>query len=423
MASARFQILVLGAGIVGVGTALQLARRGHAVALVDRRAPGRETSHGNAGIIQREAVVPYAFPRQWAALRDAALCRGAAVNWHLRALPRLAAPLARYWWHSAPARHRRIADDYARLIAHCQDEHQALLQDSGAESLLRREGFRVAFRTPAALAQAAALADDAARRHGVRHAVLDAAALARAEPALQPTLRTGLAGALHWLDPWTVSDPGELVARYAQRFRRLGGELHLGDATSLQPDGAGWRVSTAHGALQARHAVIALGPWSGELVRRLGYRLPLFVKRGYHRHFGLAADRPPLQLPLLDAERGYVLAPMARGIRLSTGAEFASLGAAPSPVQLPRALRAARELLPLGDPVDDEAWLGNRPCTPDMKPLIGPAPRHPGLWFNFGHAHQGFTLGPVSGRLIAEMIDGVQPLVDTAAFSPARFAA
>ncbi|WP_284617164.1 NAD(P)/FAD-dependent oxidoreductase [Aquabacterium humicola] len=419
MASGRFHILVLGAGIVGVATALQLARRGHAVALVDRRAPGRETSHGNAGIIQREAVVPYAFPRQWPALIDAALRRGAAVNWHLRALPGLAAPLARYWWHSAPARHRRIADDYARLIAHCQDEHAALLHDSEAEPLLRRDGFRIVFRTPAALAEAVAHADDVARRYGVRHAVLDGAALASAEPALRP----GLAGALHWLDPWTVSDPGELVRRYAQRFRRLGGELHLGDATSLQPDGAGWRVRTAHGALKARHAVIALGPWSAALTQRLGYRLPLFVKRGYHRHFGAAADRPSLQLPLLDAERGYVLAPMARGIRLSTGAEFARLGAPPSPVQLQRALQAARGLLPLGEPVDDEIWLGNRPCTPDMKPVIGSAPKHPGLWFNFGHAHQGFTLGPVSGRLIADMIDGVPPLVDAGAFSPARFAA
>ncbi|MET0543882.1 MAG: FAD-binding oxidoreductase, partial [Variovorax sp.] len=82
---------------------------------------------------------------------------------------------------------------------------------------------------------------------------------------------------------------------------------------------------------------------------------------------------------------------------------------------------AARELIDLPEPVESVPWLGNRPCTVDMKPVMGPAPKHPGLWFNFGHSHQGFTLGPVSGRLLAEMIEGSQTLVDPAPFAATRF--
>jgi D-amino-acid dehydrogenase len=113
---------------------------------------------------------------------------------------------------------------------------------------------------------------------------------------------------------------------------------------------------------------------------------------------------------------------MAAGLRLTTGAEFARLGAPPTPVQVQRATRDARELLALPEAPAAKPWLGNRPCTVDMKPVMGPAPHHAGLWFNFGHAHQGFTLGPVAGRLLAELIDGAPPCVDPGPTLPARWA-
>jgi D-amino-acid dehydrogenase len=125
---------------------------------------------------------------------------------------------------------------------------------------------------------------------------------------------------------------------------------------------------------------------------------------------------------ILDAEPGYLLAPMNRGIRLTTGAEFADRDAPKTPVQVDRAEPIARALFPLGDRLDSEPWMGARPCTPDMMPIIGPAPRHPNLWFGFGHAHHGMTLGPATGRLLAELITGETPFIDAKAFSAARFA-
>ncbi|WP_038202311.1 NAD(P)/FAD-dependent oxidoreductase [Xenophilus azovorans] len=407
-------VIVLGAGMVGTCTALHLAMRGHTVALVDRREPGRETSYGNAGIIQREAVEPYAFPRSIARLLGVALKRGSDVNYHLRALPRVAGGLARYWRHSGAAHYPAIAQAHARLIGHATSEHAPLIAAAGAEDLVRREGYLHIFRDAAGLDAALAEAEALARSHGLRHAALDGDALAAAEPAL----RRRLAGAVHWLDPWSVSDPGELVARYAAHFQRLGGTLVRGDAATLRPTATGWRVRTDDGPLDAEHAVVALGPWADLLLRPLGYRLPLFVKRGYHRHH---AGTPGPRLPLYDVARGLVIAPMRRGVRITTGAEFARRDAPATPWQLGRAEAHARELLDLGEPVEPQPWLGGRPCTADMKPVIGPAPRHRGLWFNFGHAHQGFTLGPVSGRLLAELIDGEAPLVDPTPYSAQRF--
>jgi D-amino-acid dehydrogenase len=410
----RCDVLVLGAGMVGTCTALQLARRGRAVVLVDRGAPGSETSHGNAGLIQREAVEPYPFPREFKALLKAALRRGVDVHYHPGALPALLPRLWRYWAASAPSRYATIAVQYSRLIEHCLAEHEVLMAECGAEALVRRTGYRHVYRSGTAFAAAAKRAEGLALRYGLRFAVQGPGALAQAEPGLLP----GLAGAVHWLETWCVGDPGELVRRYAARFEALGGQSRRGDAATLRRQGEAWQMQTSAGPVAAAHAVVALGPWSAPLLRCLGYRLPMFVKRGYHRHF---AGDSGLRVPLYDAERGYVLAPMARGLRLTTGAEFARLGAPATPVQLAKATQAAQELVRLGEALDEPAWLGNRPCTVDMKPVVGPAPRDPGLWFNFGHAHQGFTLGPASARLLADLMDGAVPYIDPAPYAPARF--
>ena len=412
-------IIVLGAGMVGVGTALSLQQRGHAVTLVDRAQPGRETSYGNAGIIQREAVRPYPFPRDVVTLARIATGISNDAHYHLGALGRIAPALWRYWSASAPRRYAGVVAAYSRLIVHCLTEHDAWIGPAGADDLVHKAGWLQAYRSGPVFDTAAALATTVAREHGLACALLDSAALA----AALPVLKKPLAGAVHWQDPWSVRDPGELVARYARLFMSRGGRFAIGDAMTLRREGAGWAVDAgAPGqppeAVRAAHAVIALGPWSDALVRGLGYRLPLFVKRGYHRHY--AGEAMP-GLPMLDVERGALLAPMARGLRITTGAEFARQDAPATPVQLARAEASAREIVALGRPVEVEPWLGARPCTADMLPVLGAAPRHRGLWFNFGHAHQGFTLGPVTGRLLAELISGERPFVDPAPYLAQRF--
>jgi D-amino-acid dehydrogenase len=407
-------ILVLGAGMVGTCTALHLQQRGYDVTLVDRGAPGQETSLGNAGLIQREAVEPYPFPREPGFMLDVALGRGAQVHWHAQGLWQMGKSLLGYLHHSHPLRHAQATAAYSRLIAHANNEHGPLIAAAGAQDLVGHEGYRYVFRTSQAFDKAAQRAEDLLARFGVRFQAENSAQLAQAEPAL----RRPLAGAVHWQDTWAVNDPGTLVQRYADLFVARGGAVLVGDAGSLQPQGAGWSVHTTDGPVHAQQAVLALGPWSDGFIRTLGYRFPLFIKRGYHQHYTPSAS---VRQPMLDAERGYVLAPMQRGLRLTTGAEFASIDASPTPVQLAKAEALARELIDLGQPLPEPPWLGARPCVADMLPVMGPAPRHPGLWFNFGHAHQGFTLGPVAGRLLAEMVSGEPLCVDPAPYSPKRF--
>ena len=408
--------IVLGAGIVGVCVALHLQRRGRNVLLVDRREPGRETSYGNAGIIQREAVRPRAFPRDIGELVRIGMKRGLDTRYDLTALPALASPLFQYWWNSAPARYRKIVTEYKSLIRHSIDEHSALITEAGAGDLIEKKGFLLLFRSERSRDQAYSGAEGDKRNFGVGSTELDVSALAR----LEPSLRMPMAGALHWTDPWTVRDPGGLVVAYAELFKRLGGTIAFGDAATVRSAGKSWIVDTAAGPQSGKEVVLALGPWSSAVTRSLGYRLPLFVKRGYHREYRMLPDGT-LNRPVLDVDIGYLLAPMHRGIRLTTGAEFARLDARRNEAQIEGTEAIARELLPLGERLDREPWLGARPATPDMKPIIGPAPNHPNLWFAFGHAHQGLTLGPVTGRLLGEMMTGETPFVGPLPFAAHRF--
>ncbi|RYF61810.1 MAG: FAD-binding oxidoreductase [Comamonadaceae bacterium] len=400
--------------MVGTCTALHLAMRGRTVVLLDRLEPGRETSYGNAGLIQREAVMPYPFPRRIGPLLNVALKRSAAVNYHWTALPGMASSLFRYWLNSSPARYAALAHAYAKLIELSTLEHDALIRASAAEDLVTKSGYLHVFRTSESFAAAVERAGQIGAAHGVNYAVLRSQELATAEPAL----RLPMAGGLHWPDAWSVNDPGAMVARYAAQFQRMGGILASGDAMSLQPAGAGWSVQTTGGRVTAEDAVIALGPWSPALLRQLGYRLPFFAKRGYHKHY--AADLMP-GLPMYDADRGMVMAPTVQGLRVTTGAEFAKVNAPLTPWQLERAERSARQLLALGAAVETAPWVGARPCTPDMNPVVGAAPWHRGLWVNTGHAHQGFTLGPACGRLLSELMDKDAPVVDSAPYDLSRF--
>lgn len=409
----KTDVVVLGAGIVGVSVAIHLAQRGRSVVLVDRRGAGEGTSFGNAGLIQREGGAPHRFPQHLPTLLGYLGNKAIPMRFQWRALPRMSRFLGLYWWHSRPGSYEAIVDDYSRLIAHSLSEHLPLIEAAGASDLIGRSGWLKVYRTQMAFDASRAEAESL-QPMGIEHRQLDPAAIEVEHPAL----RTTYVGGVQWTQPWSVRDPLALTQAYLKLFEKLGGRFARGDAMTLRPVPGRWEVDTADGAVTAQDIVVALGPWSDKLLRRLGRRLPLGGKRGYHMHYR-PLDGATLSLPTYD-EAGFLVAPMNRGLRLTTGAEFAALDAAPNPAQLDAAEAVARQSFPLGERLDEKPWMGVRPCTPDMKPIIGPEGRD-GLWLAIGHAHHGLTLGPATGRLLAEMMTGDATFVDPAPYSVKRF--
>lgn len=390
------EIIVLGAGMVGVSTALALQEQGHTVTLLDRRGPGEETSHGNAGMIQAEAMEPYPLPLDPGTVLAIAMGRTNDVAWRLSGLPHFLGPVLRYARNSMPKGYRaNVVPEWAGMIRRAQDDHGKLIAAAGADDLIARQGFRKVYRTAKGFDAAAATAERYRAEHGVPSILMDGRQVAEAEPALRKTL----AGAVHWTSSWACRDPGGLVRRYADLFMARRGSLVLGDAMSLERTGAGWKVQSHNGPITAERVVVCLGPWSPALLARFGHTIPMVFKRGYHRHFRV--ENGP-KLPMMDVEMGTFLSPMVAGLRVLTGAELGPLDMPPGTRQIDRSTAAARELFALGDKVEGPDWVGTRPCLPGMLPMIGPSAKQDGLWFNFGHGHQGFTLGPTTARLLAE---------------------
>ena len=240
MPSHSVDVIVLGAGIVGVSAALALQARGRTVALVDRlpEAAG-ETSFGNSGIVQTEGVLPYLFPRAIGEVARAAANRDPRAHMRHGSLPSIAPAIWRYFRASTQPRKAATGKVMAPLLFAAATEHVKLAQDAGASGLLRAGGWIKAYRSARGQELAHAEADEL-KPFGVKPIALDRAALT----ALEPHVGEKAIGGVHYTEPLSTSDPGALIQSYAALFVKRGGRMERGDALSLEPAGAGWMVTT-----------------------------------------------------------------------------------------------------------------------------------------------------------------------------------
>lgn len=413
----RCDVLIVGAGIVGITSALAVQLRGRSVILVDRRGLARETSFGNAGIIQRETIGRYAFPRDVRKVLKCAVNALPEARLHWPSFPWIANILFQYWMHSAP----RLVQQHARamwaITDRCLVEHEALMGQADVADMLRRTGYLQLFRWPEAM-------DAAIKAHERTRSYSDIVA-SPVEPdavkALEPEVGEGFVGGLFYPQSASVLDPGGVAEAYTALFKKRGGQFVIADGRAVEQTSDGWSLRGEGTSIRCRDVVVATGPWATDILRRLGLSVPLGVKRGYHMHFRPKAGATLLR-PVMDANHGYVITPMTRGIRLTTGAEFATRDAPPMPLQLNQVASIARRTFQLGDAIDDRPWLGCRPFLPDLLPAIGKVPGRRGLWVNFAHHHLGFTTAPTTARLLSELMSGSATSVDPAPYQIGRFA-
>jgi D-amino-acid dehydrogenase len=413
MKSQTTDVVVLGAGIVGVSTAYAARQRGLSVVLVDRREPGSETSYGNAGILSSGSISPLNNPSLWNALPKYLSNGHAALRWDPAWAIRNIDWIARFLANATASRLRPRATALHGLIGASLKLHREWIVKADAAQRLRETGWLKAWRSDAL---AAARAEQALlTEFGIASELLDRQAMSALEPDIVPVYKVGL---LH-TQTASVDSPGAVVKAYAKMFAGAGGEIRQSDIKAIVPDGERWRVMLADGEMPARHVVVALGPWSPDLLRPLGYRVPMAFERGYHREFKPNPARS-LQRPIHDAEGSFLMTQMEQGIRVTSGVELTDRDAPSSLAQLDQVVPLAHGVVEFGDAVGDP-WRGARPTLPDSLPMIGPAPRHSGLWLAFGNQHIGFTTGPATGAAIAAMIGGTSPPFDVGAFAPSRY--
>ncbi len=406
-------VIVLGAGIVGVSAAIAARQRGLSVVLVDRREPGSETSYGNAGILSSGSISPLNNPSLWTALPKYLTNQHPALRFDLAWSLRNVDWVVRFLANATTSRLRPRATALHGLIGASLKLHRDWIVKADAAQRIRETGWLKAWRSDAVAAakQEQALLTE----YGIESRLLDRQAISALEPSILPVYKVGL---LH-TQTASVDSPGAVVKAYARMVTGSGGEIRQSDIKAIVPEDNGWRVALADGEIRARDVVVALGPWSADLLRPLGYRVPLAYERGYHREFKPNPARS-LQRPIHDAEGSFLMSPMENGIRVTSGVELTDRDAPSSFAQLDQVVPLARGVVEFGEAVGDP-WRGARPTLPDSLPMIGPAPRHAGLWLAFGNQHIGFTTGPATGAAIAAMIGGAPPPFDATAFAPSRY--
>ncbi|AZO08449.1 MULTISPECIES: FAD-dependent oxidoreductase [unclassified Mesorhizobium] len=412
-AAKSVEIAIVGAGVVGLATALRLAGEGREVLLIDPNEPGSGASFGNAGTIAEYACMPVGNPAVLRALPKLLLDPDSPFALRWAALFQLAPWLIRFVRQSLPAATRANAIALAGLLAEALPAWGEMVQEAGLQDLLRRNGCLYIYRRESDFA---ASADGRALRAemGVHQELLTAAEVAAMEPALAGAATQGL----YFPDSLNISDPRRVMARLAAAAGARGVHPVRTSVTGLVADAGGVRLTGPSLAITARKVVIAAGARSRALALQAGDRIPLETERGYHLEFPTAA--PLLNRPVCPVDLGFYMTPMAGRLRVAGTVELGGLAAPPNPRRLALLDRGVRHFFPeLGRPSSE--WLGFRPSLPDSRPVIGPSRRSPAVIYAFGHGHLGLTLAPITARLVADLVSARGNAARQAPFAADRF--
>ncbi len=407
-------VLVIGAGIVGVSTAIWLMRSGAQVTLVDRQGPGEGTSHGNAGILAAAAVVPVTTPGLLKKAPGYLMDPNFPLYLRWLYLPKLAPWLVRFLSNANDTDTRRIARALTPLLSDSVEQHKSLANDLGLSDWITETDYCYAFEKRSDF-EAQRYAWALRREAGFVPQIIEGTDVRDYEPNISD--RIGMLAALK--EHGFVKDPGGYVRALAAAFEGMGGVIRQADVKDF--DLSGGRLSgveTTQGRIACDDAVLATGVWSKPLMKKLGLNVPLETERGYHVIYEDATGGP--LRPTMVASGMFVATPMAQGLRCAGIVELGSLSPKRSKAPLALLRRKARETFPSLTATGEVEWLGFRPSPSDSLPLIGEIGKTH-VFTAFGHQHVGLTSGPKTGRLIAGLITDQSPNMDLGPYAPQRF--
>jgi D-amino-acid dehydrogenase len=409
------EVVVIGAGVIGLSAAIAIQARGFAVTVLDREGPAAGASAGNAGAFAFTDILPLASP---GILRK-------APRWLLDPLGPLSVPpgyalkiapwMYRFWRACAPARVAAATDAQAALMDLSRAELEPFLQQTGTRAMLRKDGNLQVYEGRAEF-EAARPGWAARERHGIAFRHLDAAGMVAIQPGLSSRFTHGT-----FTPGWySIADPRLYTLALADHVRERGGRIERAEVTALRPDAAGIGIVTADGASRpAARVVLAAGAFSHRIARTLGDVVPLETERGYN------TTLPPgafdLRTQITFGGHGFVISRLSTGIRVGGAVELGGLDLPPDYRRSRAMLMKAQAFLPGLAARGGVEWMGFRPSLPDSLPAIGRAGSQPRVIYAFGHGHLGLTQSAGTARLVADLLTDERPPIDLTPFSPHRF--
>ena len=416
MSNPVLPIAVIGAGVVGLSTALYLQRSGRDVTIIDPLPPPGGASYGNAGMISADTSVPIALPGMlrkvpsW--LTDPLGPLAVRPSYFLKALPWL----MRWIAASRMPRVLEISDAMRALHKDAFLCWKELLGPQNFADLVRPAGQVHVWETDAET-PGAALERQLRERQGIASQALTSDDLRQMFPGISTAVRRGV---LVPGNGYTVS-PQRIVQTLHRLFLEAGGRVVPENVMKIMPrEGGGYDLMTNVGFHTAQQIVVAAGAWSVRLLKPLGVSVPLETERGYH--VMLPTPNVSLTTTLSNKSRSFGVTPMEQGLRVAGTVEIAGLDAPPDERRAKALLANVRTMFPDVNTDGHRFWMGFRPSTPDSLPIVGEVAGRPGLFLAVGHGHFGMTGGPPSGRLLSQLINHQPTAFNAAAYGPQRFA-
>ena len=408
-------ILIIGAGIVGICTSIELIKKGYSVTLMDPNEPGSQTSYGNAGVITDSSLMIINNPLLLKSLFQLIFKNHTSFRYSKSFV------FSRLIWvfHFLTFSHKNHMKFAAKALRELQvlslNAHQKLIKITNSNNIISKPGWLKLFKTSESYKKYS-LELEVLNKHKAKYTTLNTTQIEKQFPDLEVKFFKGIL----FKNSIRVKSPLKLSKKYFNYFIKSGGKFVQESCKDLQYIEDKWVIFSNKNKSYFDQVVVSTGPWSKNILSNLGYNIPLAWERGYHHHFS-TKKKISINPAIYDVEGGFVYSSNGRDVRVTSGVELTFLDAVQNEIQINESIQKLRKIIPLNKKLIDKPWLGSRPTIIDSLPMIGKAPKHKNLWFNFGHNHIGLSTSAGSAVIISEMIQNKKTSINADPFSPKRF--
>ena len=393
----------------------ELIKKGYYVTLMDPNEPGSQTSYGNAGVITDSSLMIINNPQLLKSLFQLIFKNETSFRYSKSFIFSRLIWVLRFLMFSHKNHMKFAAKALRELQALSLNTHKKLIKKTNSNNIISKPGWLKLFKTSESYKKYS-LELEVLNKHKAKYTTLNTKQIEKQFPDLEVKFFKGIL----FKNSIRVKSPLKLSKKYFNYFIESGGKFVQESCKDLQYIEDKWVIFSNKNKSYFDQVVVSTGPWSKNILSNLGYNIPLAWERGYHHHFS-TKKKISINPAIYDVEGGFVYSSNGSDVRVTSGVELTFLDAVENEIQINESIQKLRKIIPLNKKLIDKPWLGSRPTIIDSLPMIGKAPRHKNLWFNFGHNHIGLSTSAGSAVIISEMIQNKKTSINADPFSPKRF--
>jgi len=409
----KTEISIIGAGIVGLSSAINLVKRGSKVTLIEKDLKGQPASYGNASWLSSPSITPVLMPGMFKKIPKMWLSKDGPLFLRFPGVLKMIPFLIKYLSYTKKEKVEHISKNLAFLLKDSIGEHRELAKGSKAERWIEDSPFLFIYKNKTDF-ENDSYTWSLRKKYGFELIEVQKEELNRIFPGLSQEYTF----AIKIENQGYISNSQNYLDDLIDYYKSLGGEIIENEVLDINPSGDNFIIKLKNSDLFTEKVLISSGVYSGDFVKKFNVKVPIESERGYHLE--LFDTNIRINHPIMNGYLKLAITPRPTGIRFAGLVEFGSLNSKPNPKAFELLMRNAQSMFPGITFKRKMEWSGHRPSTVDSLPVIGASERSNNLFFAYGHHHIGLTAGPKTGKMIAKQILRDNDQFDLEAFNPHR---